>query len=438
MTDGRRLKSKRRTPPELRLFEHGETKAALAAHVPLVFHSEASRAPHLLMRLGPRDLDHGLTAISQGARPTAVVSGLNETEDFTSEIRRACAAAGVDWFCDPQLWKTALNGYRTAPRLQALDYTPGRDADPYTAEEFDDPRLLRQIARGVVGDQFDVGANGALSGTFVVRSATDPWLTVTREMIRLGLAQRDTLGPRPLIAPVALDLSAFCELQAQRDLVRQLTRDRPDGYLVMLSGLHEDSSPERLVAAIRLLLLLQEAGSPVILSRPGALRHLLLAFGVRGIEFGLGRLLRFSIPDYNTKGGPGAAARFELPSLLAALPPSVALRALSTDGLPESECDCPACRACSGRAEAIVSAPAHAAHTICAGAERLDEEPVRDRIAALKRSIGSALWRWQELSVAGVVERSPMYLYRWQLAIELASQQGLLNPRRLAENTGVL
>jgi hypothetical protein len=404
MTEGRKLKSKRRAPPEPRLFDHGDTEALTSERISLRFHPDSSRAPHLLMRVGPRDVSHALDAISAGAKPSAVVSGLNETEDFTSEVRRGCASRGVDWICDPQLWKTALEGYRSSPRLQALDYTPGRHADPYTAEEFEDRGFLARIARQAVGHQFDVGANAPLTGAFVARAPADPWLKVTAEMIRVGLSQRDALGPRPLIATVPLELSGFLDLDAQRELIRTLSKHRPDAYLLMLSGLHEDSSAERLVAALRLALLLQEAGAPVILGRAGMLRHLFLAFGVRGIEFGLGRLLRFSLPDYKSKGGGGGPARFELPSLLAAAAPQLAHAALAADILPESDCACPACRETASSGQQIAVASEHAAHTVCTHAGALDGLPTVGRVAALKRSVGEAGWRWQELRVAKITE----------------------------------
>lgn len=438
MAEARKLKSKRRMPPEPRLFDHGDSENVLSAPISLQFHPQASRAPHLLMRVGPRDVSHALQAISAGAKPSALVSGLNETEDFTSAIRRDCAGRGIDWICDPQLWKTALEGYRTSPRLQALDYTPGRDADPFTAEEFEDRGFLARVGRQAVGDQFDVGASAPLTGAFVSRSPQDPWLKITAEMIRIGISQRDALGPRPLIATVPLDLSGFLDLDAQRELVRTLSRHRPDAYLLMLSGLHEDSSAEWLFAALRLALLLQEAGAPVILGRAGMLRHLFLAFGLRGIEFGLGRLLRFSIPDYKSKGGAGGPARFELPSLLAAAPPQLAFAALAAGILPESDCACASCNCGASPAEQIAAAPEHAAHTVCAHASALDGLRGPERVAALRRSIGEAGWRWQELSAAKIVDGQPTYLRRWLSAIDLASENGLLAPRRVAEDAGVL
>jgi hypothetical protein len=439
MANGRHLKTKRRPSPEPRLFDHGDSENLGGEYVSLQFHRAASRAPHLLMRLGPSDVAHGLEAIAAGAMPSAVVSGLNETEEFTSQIRRSCAERSVSWICDPQLWKTALEGYRTSPRLQALDYTPGRDADPFTADEFEDRAFLARIGRQVVGDQFDVGASAPLAGGFVARSPEDPWLEITAEMVRVGLAQRDTLGARPLIATVPLDLSGFLGLDSQRELVRMLGMHRPDAYLLMLSGLHQDSSPERLVAALRLSLLLQEGGAPVILGRAGMLRHLFLAFGVRGIEFGLGRLLRFAIPDYTSSGRRGGGvARFELPSLLSALVPEIAVAALAADLLPESDCSCPACSKSTSYAAAVAAASEHAAHTVSRHAISLDGLPIAERVAALTRSMREATWRWEELRGAKVLEAHPKHLNNWIAAIDLAIEGGLLTPRRLARDVGVL
>jgi hypothetical protein len=435
VTSTRRLKAKRRPPPQPRLLDHGD--AGAGQPLSLHFHSEAHRAPHLLMRVGPRDLPHALEAIAAGARPSAVVTGLNEASELTNDVRRSCARHQIDWFCDPQLWKTALPGYRTSPQLQALDYTPGRDADPYRDDEFDDRGFLAQIGRSVVGDQFDVGANGALAGGFVAHAPEDRWLGITAEMLRVGLAQRDALGPLPLVATVPLDMAGFCGLDAQRQLVQAISANRPDAYMLMLSGLHENSGADRIVEALRLALLLQEIGAPVILGRAGTLRHLFLAFGVRGVEFGLGRLLRFSIPDYEKSGGRGGPARFELPSLLGALAPELAISALSAEVLPETDCSCPACRDSPSPADKVARAPEHAAHTVCAEGERLDYAPPADRVDRLKRSLSEASWRWEELRVAKVVDGAPAYLRRWASAIDSAREAGLLNPRKLARSIGL-
>lgn len=434
MSPGRHLKSTRR-PAAQRLFEHGE--AGSGGPLSLQFHPQAERAPHLLMRVGPRDLPHALTAIDAGAKPAGLVSGLNEHRDFTIEARRSCARLQLDWFCDPQLWKTALPGYRTSKQLQLLDYAPGRDAEPYAAAEFENRDLERQVGGGVVGAQFDAGANGVFGGAFVMRSPADPWLDVSLRMLRLGLAERDLLGARPLVATVPLDLARFTDEQDQDQLIKALSAHRPDAYLLMLSGLDEDSSSERIVAALRLSLLLQQSGVPVLISRVGALRHLLLAFGVRGVEFGLGRLLRFSIPDYSKKGGPGAEARFELPSLLGALKPGPALAALTAEVLPETNCECAGCVDLASASDQVSHAPVHAAHIICSEGSALEGVAPRQRVKNLERRLGEAQWRWQALCQAGVIEKPPRYLQRFEAAIELGREAGLLDPQRVARTSGL-
>jgi hypothetical protein len=436
VSGGRRLKAKRRPPPEPRLFEHGDSRAQQRST--LSFHPDAHRAPHLLMRVGPRDLEHALVAVDAGAKPSALVTGMNEGATFTGTVRRACGVAAVDWACDPQLWKTALPGYRTSPQLQALDYTPGRDADPYTVEEFHDHDFLARIARAVVGDQFDIGANLPLSGAFLTRHAADPWLSVSAELLRLGIAHRDALGARPLLAVTPLDLGGFTTVPAQREVVSVLTANRPDAYLLMLSGLHTDSGPDRIVAALTLALLLQETGAPVILSRPGLLRHLFLAFGVRGIEFGLGRLSRFAIPDYSGKARGATETRFEFPSLLGALAPAEAMGVLGSGLLPETDCSCAACEQAGSLAERVSCAAEHDAHTVCASGVALEGVTPAERVALLRRSLGEASWNWEALRNAGVTQRIPAHLGRWRAAIDQAEHAGLLNPRMLARRIGLL
>ena len=56
--------------------------------------------------------------------------------------------------------------------------------------------------------------------------------------------------------------------------------------------------PGLLVAAIRLALVLQQTGRPVVLGRADVLSYLFLAFGIAGIERGLGRAHGFRLSDF--------------------------------------------------------------------------------------------------------------------------------------------
>ena len=88
----------------------------------------------------------------------------------------------------------------------------------------------------------------------------------------------------------------------------------------MLNPLRPSSDIGELATALRFALLLQETGARSIVARAGILRHLFCAFGVGGVEVGLGRLNGFRFSDWEQEGGPGyTPPYFEFPSLLSAL-----------------------------------------------------------------------------------------------------------------------
>lgn len=389
--------------------------------------------PLTLMRLGDQDLAAGMRAIAAGTRPTAVVTGIAERPEFLSRVRRVTGDLRVPWFADPLLFKTALPGYRASRYIQDVDYAPGRDADPYTPADFRHPSTLRSVGRSTVGQQFDIGAAGAFTGAFVVEAMSDDWMAVNAELLRIGADARDALGGGSLLASVPVRLKGFESLEAQRLLVRSLLGRRPDGYLLMLDGLHEGSGANRIVAALRLALLLGAASAPVVLGRAGALRQLFWAFGVRGAEFGLGRLLRFYVPDYSSKGGPGAApARFELPSLVFAQPSDVARRALGQELVPESDCDCPSCQEAAKPRARVDRAAEHDAHVAVGQAADLGGVEPAHRVAQLDRRLAEARYLWEDLRAEGLDLGSPAKIDAWRRAIDIAVESGFLQPSRLA------
>lgn len=141
--EARRLRVVRPAPAP-RLLEHGE--GGQQSPVPLRTNGGAD-LPFGLLRVGPADLDEGIAAVRAGALPGALITGIGELPDLTSRARRVTRDLELPWLVDPLLFKTALPGYRTARHLQTLDYTPGRDADPYEPRDFADQDLLRRIAR---------------------------------------------------------------------------------------------------------------------------------------------------------------------------------------------------------------------------------------------------------------------------------------------------
>jgi hypothetical protein len=427
---GRRLRAKR-PPPPLRLVEHGERGADPEAP-DLHLRGTPAGAPVALLRLGQLDLGAGFQAIAAGCRPDGVVVGLGERPAIVNQARQLAAAHNLPWLCDPLLFLTGLPGYRTARHLQDLDYTPGRDADPYAAEEFDESDTSRRVARALVGAQVDLGASGAWSASFVMSGLHDPWIRVNQRLLRESVNAGNSLGAKTLVAGVPLRMMGFESLEAQRLAVRALSGQRPGAFVLMLDGLAEDSSPERIVAAIRFALLLQASGTPVILGRAGDLRHLFWAFGVRGTEFGLGRLLRFFVPDYRQRArgrGPSPGPRVEIPDLAASLP--IAKARLLVGHV--SECRCPACEKYGPIYADPAAVAQHDAHVVVAQARELHGVPPAARVEQLDHSIAVGGRQWRRLNLSGVAIGGPRNHDRWRRALELGVNSGLLEPARLAQ-----
>ena len=375
-----------------------------------------------------------MRAAGDRLKPTAVITGLAESRETIVRVRHLTREAEVPWLADPLLFRTGLEGYRTAPKLQALDYTPGRDGDPYLPAEFDDADLSRRVGRSVVGAQVDLLATGAISGAFTVSRIDDPWLAVNQTLLRIG-ADAAAAWSVPLVAALPIRMSGFDELEAQRLLVRALAARRPDAWLLMADGLVEDSGVERIVATLRFALLLQAASAPVILARSGDLRRLAWSLGVAGAEFGLGRLLRFAIPDFRkAKRGPGPTPgpRMEFPSLACSLPFEQARRLLAGDLVAEAECTCPSCADAASLAARMASVAEHDAHMVLREAAALAAQRPDERVAdfdrVLQAAAGRAGWVDSDASADGVRAR----LERQRRVLDAATEAGLLEPARLA------
>jgi hypothetical protein len=433
----------RRLPPQERLITEGSlgTARPLAG---LRFSSDSSEAPILLLRTGERDLEPVLKGIERGARPSAVVTGFGEKPEITTRARRRLAELGVAWAPDSLLFRTALPGYKTATYLKDLDYAPGRDEDPYSAAEFADRELLNHVGRNVVGRAHGHEANAVWAGGFYVSGPDDPWLRVNRDLLRVGIAARDSWSDLPLLAPVIVRLSAFLELEDQLSLIRAMIARRPEAYIVMLDGLERDSGHDRLVCALRLMLLLQAAGVDTIHGRSGDLRRLSWAFGVRGAESGLGRLMRFALRDYmndQNRNRPGPLApRFEFDSLLTSLPATEAIQVIGSELVPEAECECGGgCDAGDGSARSrVAQAVGHNGNCLIDGAESLRGVAPERRVAILLEDIRAAEYRWEDLRRDKVKVNPAPHLTRWRKAIDLAVSWGLLEPRELADRHGLL
>lgn len=398
----------------------------------------SDKRPLVLVRAGAQDLKAVHRGIASGARPSGVTVGLGELKKTVVGVRALSAAHDVPWGSDPLLYKTTFPGYRSAVSLQALDYTPGRDAEPYSAAELGDRGFLRQVVRKAVGHQFDMDAGFIYAADFFIGGIEDPMFGICCRALALSVDARDAFGQRPLIAPLRIELSAFRGAREQAQLVRALAARRPDAYLLHFSGLSEDSRPEVLVDALRLMLALQTVGAPVLLARPGDLRHVSLAAGIRGVETGLGRLLRFSAPDYSkSTTGPGPVpVRFEFPSLVASLAGAPARIALDAGPLPESTCGCPTCKRYASPQERLAHAPEHNLGAVVDSAGLVEGLVPEERCAELDRRLVRASWLWNHVKHPAA-PKAQKRGGKWRAALDGLDEQGLLVPDAAAEALGL-
>lgn len=428
-----------RPPPPPRLVEPGE--GGVGEKPRLRLSSGAEDSPITLMRLGAKDLEAGGRAIAGGAKPNAIVTGMGDGHETALRARRLAADTDTAWLIDSLLFRTGLEGYRTAPRLQTLDYVPGRDADPYSSPEFAEGDLDKKVGRGVIGAQVDLGASGALSGAFVLDDPNDPWLAVNRRLLRHGTAAAAAWGA-PLIAELPLRMAGFDDPRSQSALVRTLSKGkrRPAAWLLMADGLSDSSSSGRIVAALRLALMMEASGMRVILARAGDLRRLFLAFGLSGIEFGLGRFLRFAVPDFTTKErGPGPVwgPRIELPSLCCSLSYERSGLLIAQELVAEIDCDCPACSTTTLGASQERAAE-HDAHAVAASTDPLAGLSPRERVERYDAELTAAAYEWRRIGNEGGEFGRVNQVDSQRRTLDLAVQSGLLEPLRIAAEANLL
>lgn len=390
--------------------------------------SDANVAPGVLLRVSGTDFSHVCSAVGEVIEPAAIVVALSEERKVVAAASRAAGRAHVPFAADPVFFRCALRGARIPKSLGDLRYAPGVRHGPWKAGELT-PAAVRRLVREVFSEQSG-RQRGLWFGATVLASGHDGSLPLVDQLLGASIRTHASWGRDPLIAPLVIDVAAFATVGSQLRLARLLAHHRPQAYFVAVAGLHAGSSAGRIVSALRLLLILQAGGVPVLLAKAGPLRRWAAAFGLAGYECGLGRLERFNLNDYRgVAGGPGFwPAKFEIPALLAALQPALAARVLASGVLSDEPCSCAACAAGWQLGDAAGTVT-HDASVISSELSDVAGRRVPERVERFRRQISDGRYMVDDLLEAGVdVRKAIPYLARWAEALELARREGLDDP----------
>ena len=395
----------------------GEAESVIAAK-PEAW--DRSSRPLLFIRAG-RERDPLARACANLCSPTAIVAPLT---DLTArkEARLVAGYANAHYATDPQTFRFGSASFALSPRISQLAFAPADGIRPYQADHFRELDAAREFAWKVVDEQIDAGANLLYGASFVIRSVDDPWLARSAKLLEESVRRRDlTAAEVPLYAPLVITIDAFATEEAQSRLVNKLSRANVDGYVLMFDQLTAESPPALLVAAIRVALVLQQSGRPVVIHRAGTLRHLFLAFGIAGVELGLGRFAGFRLSDFDARHpiqtfGP----RFEFPSLLASFTPEQTERLLVAAVVPESGCKCPSCIKTKSVAEQLAGTVEHDAAMYQLECVALDGVMPADRVALLEHAVDAAVKLEGPLRQAKLVKGRFEHLRIWPQAIDAA------------------
>jgi hypothetical protein len=346
-------------------------------------------APRVYARVGVRDVASFTQACLRGYEPNGVVVGVTEKHAIAS-ARRATNGTTMDFVVDPLVPRLSFLGFTRTKTLRDLEYSPD-GVEPFQAADFKSRDDAKAFVRKVLIDQDGRGATRLFAPALAMRGADDRSVAVNAKLLDFAVAEASVFGKK-VIAQVPLALDAIATTDAQTEFVNRLRRADPDEFWLMLNPLRPSSDIGELAAALRFALLLQETGARSIVARAGLLRHLFLAFGVGGVEIGLGRLNGFRFSDWEQEGGPGyTPPYFEFPSLLAALSRDQARVVLDSGLLPESDCPCRACQEASSIDERLDMTAEHNAYVV--HRERIEIAGVASaaRVAQLQERVAGAL-----------------------------------------------
>jgi eukaryotic-like serine/threonine-protein kinase len=376
-------------------------------------------APILLVR-GGSEAAPLIDACVAGLNPSGLVMPITERH-AVGDVRRAAKEYGVPYTVDPLVFRLAFPNFSSVKGLRGRSYAPLDRLTPYQPEDLRPLDEARRVAHGAIDEQEECGADFYFSASFAIRDLDDKWLVRDAKLLELSLAHASAYG-KPLIATLELPLEALSTPEAQIRLANRLARGQPSALLVNFDRLEIGSTPPQLFWAIRLMLLLQDGGAPALLGRAGPLRHLFPAFGIAGIEDGLGRYGGFRLSDFSGDRRPFGKhpPRFEFPSLLESLPVDKALAVLSSGLVPEADCDCRACSRAGSRCDQLATTYLHNAEMLKREAHALAALAPAERLERLERAIANARILDRKLRSAGVWQRRLAHLTAFAEAIALA------------------
>lgn len=387
--------------------------------------------PVIFFRVGNVDAEAVAEACATEDVPDGAVVGISE-QYALSRARQAIKAYNGALGVDPLTPRLSFASFAKAKTLAGLSYSPGMS--PYRPSHFkNDPEARKQFVRNCLREQDEREGNPLFAPTLAMQSEESEWVAINGKLI--DDAVRANVWGKPLYAQVAISFDAISSEAAQIALANRLRREGIVANWLMFDPLSAQATAEELVWALRFALLLQDSGAKSVIARAGSLRHFFLAFGVAGVEYGLGRRTQYKLADYYQRGpgGPGRAPTwFEFPSLLAAMPADQARLALEAGFLPESDCRCRSCAASESAAERVDHAAAHNAHAALFDRARLDAIRPVDRVALLEEQLVAARTLYRRLRLAEVLARPGAHLAVWPAAIAAARESGLLESGRIS------
>jgi serine/threonine protein kinase len=412
-----------------------EVAAALQPQIAIAEPAPAPRRyprdvePRIYTRIGVRDVASFTQACLRGYEPNGVVVGVTEKHAIAA-ARRATSGTSMDFAVDPLVPRLSFLSFTRTKTLRELEYSPD-GVEPFQAADFKSRDDAKEFVRSVLADQDARGATRLFAPALAMRSADDRVVATNAKLLDFAMTEGLVFGKK-IVAQVPLALDAIATATAQTELVNRLRRGDPDEYWLMLNPLRPSSDIGELATALRFALLLQETGARSIVARAGILRHLFFAFGVGGVEIGLGRLNGFRFSDWEQEGGPGYTPPYvEFPSLLSALSRDQARAVLESGLLPETDCPCRACLDASSIEERLDMTAEHNAYVI--HQERIELAGVAPavRVARLQDRIEGALAWERKLRRDDVLTGAVLkHLRAWPQVIELVGDE-LLDERRM-------